>query len=574
MFLAKQMSSLAAAFLLTLLIVSISYPQVQWTPDGVAICSAKDSQDAPQLVRDGFGGAIITWQDYRSGYYVPYAQRVDANGNVLWPSNGVAIGHASDEPLSLQLVGDGAGGAIITWRSNVYPEPIYAQRVDANGNVLWTADGIAICSGERDWFKENPQLVSDGVGGAIITWQDYRNNLLYPDIYAQRVNTNGNVLWASNGVAICTAKDSQENPYLASDGVSGAIITWQDHRSGTYSPDIYAQRVDANGNIIWTASGVPICTANDDQISPNLISDGTGGAIITWEDGRYRYLGWGYQIYSQRISVRGVMLWTNNGVAICPTSSQYNTHLISDGMIGAIITWEDYRGSNNDIYAQRVGVNGNMIWTANGVPICTTDEFKQNPNLTSDGAGGAIITWQVYRGGVADDIYAQWVDANGNIIWTANGVPICTADAIQQNPNLISDGSGGAIITWSDGRNGNPDIYAQRVNYKSINISNPNGGEYWAGGSVHQILWQSKPGISVNYISLLYSTDWGITYPNTIIANAPNNGSYNWTVPNLNSSSILLKVQAKDASNGVLAEDISDGIFTIDSTPPNAFNLL
>ncbi len=73
--------------------------------------------------------------------------------------------------------------------------------------------------------------------------------------------------WPGNpnvNVPICTADASPHWPTIVSDGSGGAIITWGDQRSGSY--DIYAQRVDADGNVQWTTNnGVPICTASGKQ---------------------------------------------------------------------------------------------------------------------------------------------------------------------------------------------------------------------------------------------------------------------------------------------------------------------
>jgi hypothetical protein len=33
-----------------------------------------------------------------------------------------------------------------------------------------------------------------------------------------------------------------------------------------------------------------------------------------------------------------------------------------------------------------------------------------------------------------------------------------------QFPHMLPDGSGGAIVVWTDSRSGNPDVFAQRVN--------------------------------------------------------------------------------------------------------------
>ncbi|MFQ5601009.1 MAG: hypothetical protein ACE5G2_10715, partial [Candidatus Krumholzibacteriia bacterium] len=136
--------------------------------------------------------------------------------------------------------------------------PVYAS---------WSVDGIPIAfyaSGQPEYH----QITSDGSGGTIIAWQDSRGGEF--DIYAQRVDASGTVLWTGGGVAICTATGDQTRPRITSDGSGGAIITWQDDRSGGNS-DIYAQRVDASGTALWTARGVGICTAANGQYRPKII---------------------------------------------------------------------------------------------------------------------------------------------------------------------------------------------------------------------------------------------------------------------------------------------------------------
>ena len=66
------------------------------------------------------------------------------------------------------------------------------------------------------------------------------------------------------------------------------------------------------------------------------------------------------------------------------------------------------------------------------------------------------------------DIFVQRIDSTGLPKWTANGVAICTEASDQSVPALAEDGNGGAIIVWKDARNGNSDIYAQRINSLGI----------------------------------------------------------------------------------------------------------
>jgi hypothetical protein len=78
-----------------------------------------------------------------------------------------------------------------------------------------------------------------------MAWVDIRSGDV--DIYAQAVDRFGNVLWAANGVPVCTVANTQQQVALASDGGGGAWITWIDIRNTSTSWDVYAAHIDAAG---------------------------------------------------------------------------------------------------------------------------------------------------------------------------------------------------------------------------------------------------------------------------------------------------------------------------------------
>src|SRR4029077_19544807 len=144
---------------------------------------------------------------------------------------------------------------------------------------------LRVCNATQDQFS--PKLVADGTDGAILTWSDARHGVSNFDVYAQRIDGTGTPQWPTNGVALCDVANNQLNPTISSDGAGGAIAVWEDYRIGSVGNiDLYAQHVDATGTAQWTPNGVALCTAAGDQHYPTIATDGAGGAIVVWQDGR------------------------------------------------------------------------------------------------------------------------------------------------------------------------------------------------------------------------------------------------------------------------------------------------
>jgi len=365
------------------------------------------------------------------------------------------------------MCSDGSGGAIIVWtdtRGGTYSD-IYAQKINATGHVQWAANGVALCTAYDDQYV--PQICTDGAGGAIVTWADERDGASNDQIYAIRINSAGVVQWAANGIGICTNAYEQLYPQICSDGASGAVITWEDRRGGT-GMDIYAQKVNSAGVAAWKANGIPVCNGTAWQRYPKICSDGAGGAIVACLNQRPTTE---YEVWAGRITSTGAVPWNKSfcGVANLPLTDDL-IDIVNDGATGAIITWQDKRGGTyTDIYAQHITSAGAVLWTTNGMAICTAIYDQKYPQLCSVDSGGAIITWQDWRGSTWD-IYAQRISSGGASAWAvANGTAICTAVNDQEKPQLCSDGANGTIIAWQDKRGGSwYDIYAQRINSAGI----------------------------------------------------------------------------------------------------------
>ncbi len=364
-----------------------------WPADGLPVCTAPNLQYSPSISTDGAGGAIVSWQDFRNGSNNDiYAQHLLASGTVdpAWPADGRALCLAPNSQFSSVSVPDGAGGAIVAWadnRSGAFSD-IYVQHIQASGVVdpAWPVNGLALCIAANN--QSSPALVPDGAGGAIVTWYDLRGGTT-ADIYAQHVLASGSAdpAWPANGRALCTAVGDQFAETIVPDGSGGAIVAWNDVRAGT-NYDIYAQHVQASGAVDpgWPTDGRAVCTAANNQQNPTLASDGYGGAFVAWSDPR---TGSADDIYAEHLLASGFLdpAWPSNGRFICGAAGYQSLPMIvTDGSGGAIVCWQDQRnGSNYDIYAQKLEAYGRL---GNPEPVIVSVR-----DVPFDNGGHVKVSW-------------------------------------------------------------------------------------------------------------------------------------------------------------------------------------
>jgi hypothetical protein len=292
--------------------------------------------DGIEIVPDGSGGAILSWEDGRIPATI-FAQRINVDGQPLWAVDGVQI---SPTPTIViggavqpRMFSDNAGGVIITWWNNqvdpnVGHEYLVAERVDKDGRKLW-AEPTPITSMTEIGYGFPSTVIADGAGGAIfVTGHGVGSNTPKVQLRASRIDGNGKHLWAHEGVLVSPVDGVNENPKAILDGSGGAYLAWQVTRT-IEDKDIVLQRIDGSGRPAWTTPVLLSSTGN--QVGPGLFRDGSGGAVVIWSDCRntatLNDCLFASDIYGQRVNHLGQTYWKKYGIPI--TASSANQGLIS-----------------------------------------------------------------------------------------------------------------------------------------------------------------------------------------------------------------------------------------------------
>jgi hypothetical protein len=361
------------------IILSTGMLDANWSgaPDGVPVCTGTDANARDVCIVGTTDGAYISWTDYRnSAGYPSYANKdvyvqylLSATGSYRpgynWVQNGVRIawadpyGNEQQTPdITLDYVrrtGLHAYGALVVYedsRNDAWQ--VFANNIGADGSDLWQMDlsvaPYAYSSFDHQW---EPKIAATGVPGnahldAVVTWRDERdNNLQTGDIYAQRISHTGARLWALSGLPVCTAAEEQKRQRIAAKG-NYAMITWEDKRDSLVTDiDVYGNIIDVfNGTLYWPAATAgKLCDEAGRQSRPEVDVDGTK-FVVAWQDARPAMdadmgVPSGIDIFGHQLSpgTQGLFRWPGNGQAI----SRAKHDQVRPQVSRDVIVWQDGR---------------------------------------------------------------------------------------------------------------------------------------------------------------------------------------------------------------------------------------
>lgn len=246
-------------------------------------------------------------------------------------------------------------------------------------------------------------------------------------------------------------------PYLCDDGLGGVIMAWQEYEGGV--GHVRVQRIDGAGVTRWDAGGVRACTLSTMQAPRACLAVGQSRFVVGWFGGDGAW-----QHRAQMFDLAGNRRWGPAGMPVSGAlgSGSGSVGLPAESAGRTAWIWTENRTGTDDLFAQKLDSTGVRCWDSAGVWLGTSDTSEaQVFSATTDGRGGALVAWPLYRGSRTWDVYAQRVDSAGHLCWSDTGIGAGRDIALQLAwiPYVVTDGDGGAIIAWKDDRG----IYAQRV---------------------------------------------------------------------------------------------------------------
>jgi hypothetical protein len=375
--------------------------------------------------------------------------------------------------MGVSLVAHPSGDFTAVWMSEGQDGSemgVFGQRFDSTGNQI------------GDEFRANtytegnqisPSLPKRASGDFVVVWSSYNQDGSDNGIFAQRLDASGNLL-GTEFLVNTTTDSSQDEPSVAMIGTSGFVITWVGTDPSSSGREIFLQRFDANG----IPDGGEYRVTADTQTNkhqPTVASDSAGNFVVIWHTDMHD--GSVSEIVGQRFDSGSNPVGPELHINSPSDGDQTEADVTMDSTGRFAVAWKSYDqdGSGYGIFGRLFDSNGDPV--TNEFQVNTHTESDQiSPSVSMDESGGFIIAWASFgQDAGRDGIYGQKYNSNGQplgVEFQINAPYFEYAIA----PSVITAGQDRFITAWearSPSTTG--DIIGQRFN----SLGEPRGRESW-----------------------------------------------------------------------------------------------
>ena len=361
----------------------------------------------------------------------------------------------------------------------------------------WQDNGIPIRSAENlRWFGDTVELAD---GSVVVLWRDTRDEDF--QIFAQRIDVNGNPLWEAGGINISNSQ-SQVYSFVATASSDGnLLVAWFQSENDYNEGYLTVQKIDSDGEPCWTTAGASIEIA-DFENKMLVNSDDSGGVYLLWSE----Y----YDLKGIRFDSDGLLAagWDEYGNIIYSFAGYTLYDLSSTTIDGDIVCSFIYGNNNfNDAKMQRTDMNGNNLWGVFSYLILSSDTTKRKVQILNS-PDGFWVGWE--NTGPASQIAVFRFYENGALYWNSP-LEINLPDEYIHDLLLRKDSSGMLYTGWYE---------ENEMNYHIAKIDE-NQNMLWGDAGITTFSFnndyvkyyefQTTPDNEVNFVCV-YATDYYDNY--------------------------------------------------------------
>jgi hypothetical protein len=413
-----------------------------------------DGQWSPDVGADSNGYFTIAWADYRGELPAMYVQKYDTNGIVLGPNMRVSDSTATGENQMTSIWVNEPGDYVVCWRyAEEFSFDVYAQMVSLTG--MLKGSNFKVNDDETGAMQKLPQVATDQNGGMLAVWEEQRRGNLKDasDIYVKKFNHLGVPVFGEFQVNDNPELIPQKFPDITVARLGESVVVWQDSRNGQ---NIYGQRIDRNGNLQGENFQVNRYQGLSVSLNPSCAISSSGKFVVVWCGLESAIK----NIYAQLFESSGNPIDSSFKVNDDGQAVEHLYPRVAMDHLGSfVVAWFDRRDSQERIFIQMYNSLGIKKGDNFALDQDMVNPVEQEFDLDMNDDGTFVLVWIESRS--SSGVYAQIYDPSGN----SQGSNILVTDdtlSSPQDPKVSVDNDTFFVVTWTDQRDGNPNIYYQK----------------------------------------------------------------------------------------------------------------
>ena len=359
------------------------------------------------LTLDNEDNAILVFHDVRNDSNNIYAYKISPEGQFIWGKDGLPLSNNEyfEAPAPTSVVTSDHFNCV--WvRETTSSSVIVLQKLMSNGEFIWEDEGVVI-EGDPKQPLSQPVIVSGGSDRLIVVWGiEEQPGSQVMNIYAQKIDEKGQFVWNdSQPILLADSVPFYIFPSLLSDGNGGAFVSW-------YTTELksFVQHLDANGEFLMSEAGATVADSGSNlQISPELqYVPETQELYVFWleTDANQKVRG----ISGQKMSSTGDLFWSENGRNFVELSPP-EIGMITPKLVGKDVLVFYAEGNPENILETQLEVmlinsDGELVWGDESLIFSSVPSNKFGLEVDVIGDREWIGVWTDERDGNRD-IYMQ-----------------------------------------------------------------------------------------------------------------------------------------------------------------------
>jgi len=349
-----------------------------WGDEGVSVSNSSQINYSPRFDILSDNSIIVAWSPNSNSVEI---QRISTDGSLLW-GDGIIIDDINESLMSPQPIIDSNGDVLVQWIGQSGPvwaanSVLYLQKYNIDGISQWdeptvTAGPVIFPMG--NWLQ---QLVAGNDSRSFSAWTQISGNV--QSAVSQQISDEGDIQWLGGADLSSNSNNFRMSPILSVSENSQALMAiWKESNGSQSQRGIFGQKLDNQGNQLWGPNGVSVVALNSDFDYIDLYGASFGEELISV------YIQQGTNmngdIYAKKLDAEGNLVWNGEAVAVTNSGTSKSDMMVGNGTNCLFIAWTE----DGAIFAHCLRQDGTLGAPELDSFDCIADDGTEGVELWSD----------------------------------------------------------------------------------------------------------------------------------------------------------------------------------------------